>query len=86
MKLYAVVEVSADGVNPDVYIFDNKETAREFLKELWAETKENIIEYNENLVEAETWYDSDGDCARITFEEDDWIYYQVVDAKMEVEL
>ena len=29
----------------------------------------------------ETWCDSEGDCARITYEEYDWIYFQVVDVK-----
>ena len=80
---YAVVEIVADGVNPEVYIFSDKEKAREHLKYLWGETNKSIREHCESLIEEETWCDSEGDCARITFAEDDWIYYQVVEAKEE---
>ena len=80
---YAVVKVCADGVNPEVYIFNNKKKAKEALKELWKRANNSVREYYRELIEAETWCDSDGDCARITFSTDDWIYYQVVEAKEE---
>ena len=80
---YAVVKICADGVNPEVYIFDNKEKARGVLKEFWTRESKSVREYYEELIEKETWCDSDGDCARITFSTDDWIYYQVVEAKEE---
>lgn len=76
---YAVVEVCSEGVNPQVYIFENKEKAREGLKKLWNKTLEEMIENYGRPDEKETWCDSEGDCARITCEEYDWIYFQVVD-------
>ena len=80
---YAVVKCCADGVNPEVYIFGNKGKARSGLKELWAKANKSVREYYKELVESETWCDSDGDYARITFAAHDWIYYQVVEAKEE---
>ena len=82
---YAVVKICADGVDPDVYTFGNKEKARDFLKDLWAKTNADLREVFGNPIESETWCDSEGDYARITFEEDDWIYYRVVEVKGENE-
>lgn len=78
---YAVVKVCSEGVNPDVYTFNDKERARKFLKKLWNKTLEEMIENYGKPDEKETWCDSEGDCARITYEEYDWIYFQVVDVK-----
>lgn len=78
---YAVVKVIADGVNPEAYIYKEKERAREGLKDLWNKTLEEMAEDYGEPIEAETWCDSEGDCARITYEDDDWIYFQVVDVK-----
>ncbi len=78
---YAVVKVVADGVNPEVHTFNNKEKARGFLKEFWTKTKEEMWKDYGEPCKKETWCDTEGDCARITYKEDDWIYFQVVDVK-----
>lgn len=78
---YAVVEVCSEGVDPQVYIFENKEKARESLKSLWRKEVEALKRDYYKYDEKETWCDSEGDWARITYEENDWTYYQVVDVK-----
>lgn len=78
---YAVVEVCSEGVNPQVYMCKNKENARDLLKSLWNKEIQALKRDYYKYDEKETWCDSEGDCARITCEEDDWIYYQVVDVK-----
>ena len=78
---YAVVKLCSEGVNPDVYTFDDNEKARKLLKKLWNKTLEEMAEDYGEPIKTETWCDSEGDCARITYEEDDWIYFQVVNVK-----
>ena len=78
---YAVVEVCTDGVNPGVYVFDDKEKARIFLKKLWKETDDDMRKRYGKTILPDTWCDEEGDYARVTIEEDDWIYFQVVDVK-----
>ena len=81
---YAVVKVVADGGNPEGHTFNDKQKAREFLKQLWKTEKEDLEKtYNTEFDISDTWCDADGDCARLTWEEDDWTYYQVVDVKSE---
>lgn len=78
---YAVVEVCSEGVNPQVCIFENKEEARESLKSLWNKEVETLKRDCYKYKKTDTWCDAEGDCAKITYEENDWIYYQVVDVK-----
>lgn len=79
---YAVVEIVADGVNPQVYIFDNKEKAREGLKRLWEKTNDDMRRRYGKPILPDTWCDSEGDYGKVTIEEKgDWIYFQVVDVK-----
>ena len=78
---YAVVEVCSEGVNPQVYIFENKEKAREGLKKLWKNTNDEMRKKYGHPILPDTWCDSEGDYGKVTIEEDDWIYFQVVDVK-----
>ena len=79
---YAVVEVCSEGVNPQVYIFENKEKAREGLKKLWKNTNDEMRKKYGHPILPYTWCDKDGDCGKITIEEEnDWIFYKVVDVK-----
>lgn len=80
-KNYAVVEVCSEGVNPQVYIFENKEKARESLKSLWNKEVEALKKDCYKFNKTETWCDEEGDCARITYAKNDWTYYQVVDVQ-----
>ena len=81
---YAVVTVVADGFNPGVYTFNIKEKARKFLKQHWKETLEIMREDYAEPDIVNTWCDDEGDYAKITFEADDWICFQVVNVKNKV--
>ena len=79
---YAVVEVYSKGVNPRVYIFENKEKAREGLKKLWKNTNDEMRKKYGHPILPYAWCDKDGDCGKITIEEEnDWIFYYIVDVK-----
>ena len=78
---YAVVEVCSEGVNPRVYIFENKEKAREGLKELWKNTNDEMRKKYGHPILSDTWCDKDRGCGKITIEENDWIFYYIVDVK-----
>lgn len=76
-----MVETCADGINPSVYICEDKEKARALLKKLWSKCLEEA-QYGDKDGK-NTWCDIEGDFAMITFVESDWVYYQVVKTKTE---
>lgn len=79
---YAVVELCSETVNPRVYIFENKEKAREGLKKLWENTNDEMRKKYGHPILPYTWCDKDGDCGKITIEEEsDSIFYYIVDVK-----